>query len=393
MSDLAVLVAGAGLQGIAAVHFLLARPEVARVWVADPRADALTALQERYPSPKLRPLRADASDAAALAPAWDDPVAVVIGLTPPAVRLALAREAVARGVHYVDASYPLPEFTALGQQAARQGVALLPEAGLDPGLDLVLSRVLLEGLERVRLWRVFGAGIPEPAAATPPLHYKISWTFAGVLAAYRRPARIVQHGRAVDIPADALFRAEHCFRYTVPDLAELEAYPNGDVTRYLARLGLHEVCTAGRYSLRWPGHCALWRAWVELGFLDPEPVTVDGARVAPARFLQALLEPRLRYAPHERDIALVRVEVEGETQGRPVRRAAQILDYRDLDTGLLAMQRTVGFTAAAAALLLATGRVRARGLLSPLQHLPPGPLLEALAPYGIHAQWEGVPGV
>ncbi len=390
MSDISVLVAGAGLQGTAAVHFLLARAEVARVWVADPRADALDALQRRYASPKLRALPVDAADAAALAPAWEDPVTVVIGLAPPAVRLALARAAVARGVHYVDASYPLPEFTALGREAAAQGVALLPESGLDPGLDLVLSRVLLADLEQVRLWRVFGAGIPEPAAATPPLRYKISWTFAGVLSAYRRPARVVQHGHEVAIPPEELFTEAHCFRYAVPELGELEAYPNGDVTRYLTRLGLQGVCTAGRYSLRWPGHCALWRAWGQLGFLDTQPITVDGAAVSPARFLQALLEPQLRYARHERDIALVRVEVEGDLNGQPVRRAAQILDYRDLDTGLLAMQRTVGFTAAASALLLATGQIRDRGLLSPLEHVPPGPLFAALAPHGITPTWEGL---
>ena len=393
MNAKSVLVAGAGLQGTAAVYALVAQPEVAQVWVVDRRAAALDALQRRVASPKVRVLAADVDAADALAPAWDAGVAVVIGLVPPAQRLALAQAAVARGVHYVDASYPLPEFTALGAHAAARGVALLPEMGLDPGLDLILSQVLLRNLDRVRLWRVFGAGIPEPAAATPPLRYKISWTFEGVLRAYRRPARVIEHGQVVDIPPAALFSPEHCFTYTVPGLGALEAYPNGDVTRYVRALGPQaDVCTAGRYSLRWPGHCALWRAWGQLGFLDPQPIAVDGTPVAPARFLQALLEPQLQYAPHERDIALVRVEVAGEQDGHPVRRAAQLLDYRDLNTGLLAMQRTVGFTAAAGAWLLLTGRITARGLLSPLRHVPPRALLQALAPHGLQVTWEGVDG-
>ncbi len=391
MATISVLVAGAGLQGMAAVHFLLRQPEVAAVWVADVRPAALQALYEREPSPKVQRLLGDVAEAATLAPAWQAGVHVVIGLVPPAQRLALARSAIAHGAHYVDASYPLPEFTALGRQAAEQGSALLPEMGLDPGLDLLLSQVLLQDLERVRLWRVFGAGIPEPSAAQPPLRYKISWTFAGVLRAYRRPARVIEHGHPRDIPPTELFAPEHCFLYRVPELGALEAYPNGDVTVYVRRLGLEgQICTAGRYSLRWPGHCALWRTWVQLGFLDPDPVTVEGQPVLPARFLQALLEPRLQYAADERDIALVRVEVEGDRNGQAVRRVAQVLDYRDLTTGLLAMQRTVGFTAAAGALLLARGDITARGLLSPLQHVPPAALLARLAPFGLQATWHGI---
>ncbi len=388
-----ILVVGAGLQGAAAVHFLLREPRVGRVWVADVRGEALAALQAREPSPALRVLQADAGRAAeAFAPAWEDDLAAVVALVPPEQRAAVARAAVAHGVPYVDASYPMPALRELAPQAAARGVALLPEMGLDPGLDLLLSQHLLRELDRVRVWRVFGAGVPEPQAATPPLRYKISWTFAGVLAAYRRPARVVRAGRPVQVPPDALFTPEHCFRYVVPSLGEMEAYPNGDVTRYLDALGLTEqVCEAGRFSLRWPGHCALWRAWSQLGFLDDQPLTVDGAAIAPRRFLQALLEPRLRYAAHERDIALVRVEVEGDAQGRAVRRAAQLIDYRDLETGLLAMQRTVGFPAPAPPVLLATGEIAGRGLLSPLRDVPPGPILRALAPYGLQPTWEGVP--
>jgi saccharopine dehydrogenase-like NADP-dependent oxidoreductase len=42
------------------------------------------------------------------------------------------------------------------------------------------------------------------------------------------------------------------------------------------------------------------------------------------------------------------------------------VDRRDTETGLLAMQRTVGFTASIGAQLLLRGDIRARGLLSPV---------------------------
>ncbi len=383
MTSYTVTVVGVGLQGTAAVYDLAAQPDIARIWAVDVREDALRALQARVPSPKVQPLLASAEDEAALRPALQSSQGL-LALTPPAQRAALARWAVAYGLHYVDASYPIPELFTLAEDAAAQGIALVPEMGLDPGLDLLLSQRLLAGLDAVHTWRVYGAGIPAPEAAHPPLRYKISWTWEGVLRAYRRPARLVQHGQVVEVPGDALFAPGTCTQVTVPELGPLDAYPNGDVLPYLDDAGLRgRVTDAGRFSLRWPGHCALWYAWVQAGLLREEPVLLDGHAVEPWRCLARLLEPQLHYGPQERDLALVRVEVYGWRDGRPVHRAAHVLDYRDLRTGLFAMQRTVGFTAAVVLAALVRGQIRGRGLLRPLRDLPASEVLAALAQRGI----------
>ncbi|NPA07077.1 MAG: hypothetical protein GXO54_06720 [Chloroflexi bacterium] len=383
MTTYTVTVVGVGLQGTAAVYDLAAQPDIARIWAVDVRDDALRALQARVPSPKVQPLLASAEDEAALRPALQSSQGL-LALTPPAQRAALARWAVAYGLHYVDASYPIPEIFALAEAAAARQVALVPEVGLDPGLDLLLSQRLLVGLDAVHTWHVYGAGIPAPEAAQPPLRYKISWTWEGVLRAYRRPARLVQHGQVIEVPGDALFAPGTCTSVTVPELGPLDAYPNGDVLPYLHDAGLlNQVTHAGRFSLRWPGHCALWYPWVQAGLLREEPVLLDGHAVEPWRCLARLLEPQLHYGPHERDLALVRVEVYGWRDRRPVRRIAQVLDYRDLRTGLFAMQRTVGFTAAIVLAALVRGQIRGRGLLRPLRDVPAAVVLTALAQRGI----------
>jgi len=378
------MVVGVGLQGTAAIMDLAAQPDVQQIWAVDRRAEALDALIARVPSPKIRPLVAQAEDEAALRPALRASQGL-LALTPPAQRAPLARWAVQYGLHYVDASYPIPELDALGPQAAARGLALVPEAGLDPGLDLLLSQRLLADLDEVERWHVYGAGIPAAEAAQPPLRYKISWSWEGVLRAYRRPARVVRAGQPVDIPGDALFAPEHCFRLTLPELGELEAYPNGDVTLYLRDAGKawHPRLDAGRYSLRWPGHCALWHAWVQLGLLRETPILVEGQPVVPARCLGQLLEPQLQYGPQERDLALVRVEVVGRRGAQRWHRVAQVLDYRDLETGLFAMQRTVGFTAAIVLMALLRGQIPGRGLLRPLRDVPAQLILHALEARGI----------
>ena len=234
----------------------------------------------------------------------------------------------------------------------------------------------------------FGGGIPE--TGDNPLRYKISWTWEGVLHSYVRPARLVQDGRLVELPAEAIFDERFTRTVTVPPLGKLEAFPNGDV-RYVRDLGIEDsVTTAGRYALRWPGHCRLWKTWVDLGFLDQTPVPGLPGNVSPRQFMLKHLEPRLQYEPDQRDVAILRVEAEGVSNG--ARRVVfEVVDYRDIATGLTAMSRTVGFAASIAARMIAGNSISARGLLSPARHVPFAPFVAELRRHGIIVREETTP--
>ncbi len=256
-----------------------------------------------------------------------------------------------------------------------------------PGIDLVLAGQGIKEFDYVEAFRSYGAGIPEPAAADNPLQYKISWTFSGVLDSYMRPARIIDHGRVMDIAAGTIFRADRVHRVLVDGLGELEAYPNGDAVRYVTMLGIaNSVKDAGRYSLRWPGHSDFWQKLADLGFLDHTPIQVGHNAVVPRRFLHDLLHPQLAYAAGERDIAVVRVELQGKRDRVPKRIVYQVVDYRDLETGFLAMQRTVGFTASICTQMILRDEIKKRGLLSPLLDIPGDEFFSALGRRGIQVQ-------
>jgi saccharopine dehydrogenase-like NADP-dependent oxidoreductase len=66
----------------------------------------------------------------------------------------------------------------------------------------------------------------------------------------------------------------------------------------------------------------------------------------------------------------VRIEVKGR-KGEEERHAVyQVIDRRDLDTGLTAMSRTVGYTASIGAQMIGTGKITQRGVLSPVNDVP-----------------------
>jgi saccharopine dehydrogenase-like NADP-dependent oxidoreductase len=337
---------------------------------------------------KVEPVGLDARDHDRVA-ALMRKVQAVIVLLPTTFHVPITRLAIANGIHLVNSSYVPPEFHEIGRDAAARGLAILPEFGFDPGIDLVLAGQAVKELDEVHEFYSYGAGFPEQRAATGPLRYKISWTFEGVLKSYVRDAQVIREGKTVTIPGREIFASSNIHRVDMEGWGALEAYPNGDVVHYLKAMGVAgTVKNAGRFAMRWPGHCAFWYALSQLGFLDLGPIPVGNAPVVPREFVRNLLEPQLQYGDDERDVAVIRVDVRGLKDGRRRRVLSQVVDLRDVESGLLAMNRTVGYTASIGAQMILRGDIRKRGLLSPLSDIPTNTFFTELRQRGISVQRE-----
>ena len=387
-----VLLLGVGMQGRAALQDLAASARVTEIVAADrdPLALKAQAAGETGGAGKIRYERVDAADPESIARLMRDRPDVVLDLMPAAHAGDVAAAAVNHGIPVVNTCYARPEVRALADAAKARGVAILPEFGLDPGIDLVLTGDAVRGLDSVEALLSYGGGLPDATVPENPLRYKIAWTFEGVLRAYRRPGRVVRDGLTLEIGADAMFAPGNVHALAIEGLGEFEAYPNGDALAYVEALSLDRarLRELGRFTLRWPGHCAFWKRIVDLHLLDEAPVIVDGAPVDRIGYLAAALAPTLQYAPGERDLVILRIEVRGTRNGKPVRIVRQLIDRRDPATGLSAMSRTVGFTASIGAQMLASGEIGKRGLLSPIADVPCERLIAELAARGIRVTTE-----
>ena len=382
------LVLGMGLQGKAVVHDLEQSEIVTAIVAADIEAEVANAYIGRKGYRKVQAVALDAERPEGVAELVREiRPQVLICMLPPDFQPAVARAAVRAGVHYVSSSYT-GDLTELDGPAREKGVTLLPEMGMDPGIDLILGRLAVEELDVVHGLRSYGAGLPEPACAGDnPIRYKITWTFEGVLKAYMRPARLLQDGQEIAIPGGRIFRPEYGHSFEVPGVGVMDAYPNGDALRYIAVFGLgSELREMGRYAMRWPGHNPFWNAMAELGFLDETPERISGVDLSPRRFVIEHLSPRLQFADGERDMVVIRVEAWGLKNRQPLRATYELVDYRDLATGLFAMNRTVGFTTSIAAQLILSGRVRNTGLLNPAADLPAAVVAEELRKRGMNIE-------
>ncbi|HIE24403.1 MAG TPA: hypothetical protein EYP74_00215 [Anaerolineales bacterium] len=365
-----ILLLGVGLQGKATLHDLASSSEVTQVVAADANFDDLQKYAQHLNSAKITALKLDVRERDALSAQMKKADAVIV-LLPQGFREDILRLAIKNKIHFIETSYALPTYANLGQPAEAVDIAILPECGLDPGIDLVLAGQAITELDEVYELHAYGTGVPEPAAANNAINYKISWTFSGVLSAYQRSAKMLKNGKVIHLTPSEMFSPENMHKITLDTLGEMEAYYNGDAVKYLDILGIRETTlSTGRYSLRWPGHAAFWKKMVQLGFLKEEPIMVNGLKVSPRQFVHDLIEPQIHYAPDERDVAGIRIDIRGLKDGKCKRIIYQMIDHRDLETGLLAMQRTVGYTASIAAQMLLRGDIKKRGLLTPTRDIP-----------------------
>lgn len=377
-----VVLLGLGMQGKAALYDLVNNSDAAEILVADNNPQ-MGAILKAYPAERVKSVRLDAADESSLA-ALIRQADVVIESLPPQFALTVGKLAAAAGVHLVSSMYYLnpgekdaakiaqirEELKTLDRVAKENGAIILTEFGMDPGIDLVVGARALSEFDEIEEFYSYGAGFPTLEAANNPLKYKFTWSVGGVIRSYLRPGKVITDGQVVEVKADEVFAEKNRHILDLAALGSpLECYPNGNAEHYAELFGIRKtIKQMGRYACRRPGHCAFWSTMAKCGFLNDQPVEVNGVMVSPVQFVTALLGSQEQFylRDQERDMALIYIDVRGKKNGQKKRVTYQLIDQRDLKTGFTSMQRTVGFTMSLGARLILEGKLNTTGLLLPM---------------------------
>ncbi|MCP4719346.1 MAG: saccharopine dehydrogenase [Desulfobacteraceae bacterium] len=377
-----LVLGGCGIQGRTALHDLASDDGVSEVICADIQFDELSKIAGFTNMEKITQVRVDAQNKADLLDLYKQ-VDVVIDLLPKEFKTFVYEAALEAKVSVVNTNYAYsPE--ALDKRAKQAGITIMPECGLDPGIDLVIYGDARQRFDSLSVINSYCGGFPERKACTNPMNYKVSWIWRGVLSSIMREGRIIKDGKTIDIPGENQHDPVFVHPIEFPELGTLEAIPNGDAVFFTDRMGVtKDIVHTGRYSLRWPGWSDFWRPLKEFGFLSEDPVPGLGSKVSPRDFLDKFLGPRMKYQEDEKDlIAMINI-FEGIKDNKPMRLTSSMLIERDLDTGILAMSKGVGYTACIVAKMIARGEITEKGVLSPLTHIPVAPFMERLKKRGI----------
>jgi len=377
-----VVILGFGKQGKATFHNLLQYDKCKHLIVADltePEKEYVDLDVENKATFKIL----DLTNPAGIEELMNN-ADVIVDALPPSFALNIAKKAVEIGVHLVSSMYYLnpleadsevqaklkTELNNINEEALRKKVTILPEFGLDPGIDLVLGAKALSEFDEVEIFNSYGTGIPVVENANNPLKYKFSWSISGLLRAYRRPSKIISNGKVVDIDGKQIFSTANRHLLNIEELGiPLECYPNGNSAYYAELYGvMGTVKEMGRYASRYPGHCDFWYIMANSRFLDDESITIGSTTISPIDFTENLLgsQKQYQFGKEEADLAMVRVEVTGKSSGIRKKVAYQLIDYKDKKTGFTAMQRTVGYTMALGVRMILDEQLNKPGLISPI---------------------------
>jgi lysine 6-dehydrogenase len=359
-----LVLGGCGIQGRTAVYDLAKSQDVQEVICADADTTALERIQDVTDMRKVTPVTLDAADSnqiIALAKTAD----VVIDLLPRQFCESVCRAVVQARTSLVFTNYG-HAIRVLDAEVRAARISIMPECGLDPGIDLVVYGEAARRFDELHVINSYCGGFPEKAACDNPLNYKVSWTWDGVLAATKRPARLIRDGKVVEISAAQQHETDLIHQIDFPGLGALEAIPNGDAIFFTDFLGVTPtIRETGRYSLRWPGWSAFWKPLKRLGFLSDRPVPGLAGEVTPHQFMDKLLGPQLQYGDNEKDLVVMVNVFEGLIDGIKKRLTSRLLIARDSQTHLMAMSQGVGYPASIVAQMIARGEIARKGVLSP----------------------------
>lgn len=348
-----ILILGSGLMGPAAAYNAMTDPDVKQVMICDISQAQLDlcaqALAGKPGAEKVKYAILDLNDQEAAAEMLSGYDAAVAALPRPTNILAV-RAAMLSGTPLVElSSVPEEVQTKYANEMDTSGRMVVLGCGVEPGLTEIVAHHLAKRMDRVDELHIKCGGIPEKPA--PPLGYKI------VFGGKRMPLRDFDGGTVINGDLQPVSRYSGVEPVIFPGVGECEAWHEGFMPWLLDIPALQNLRSGTQKTVRWPGYAAKITVLKEMGLLSQEPVDVDGVPVIPKHLLDAVLYPKVKLDPEEKDITCFRVELSGEKEGKPCTYKSEMVDWYDDATGFTSMARTTAFTGAIVARMIAGGKL------------------------------------
>jgi len=197
---------------------------------------------------------------------------LVISLLPPALHILVAKDCLRYNKDLLTASYLSEEIRGLEPQVLANDLLFLCEMGLDPGIDHMSARELIDRIESeggvIHTFRSHCGGLVAPESDNNPWRYKISWNPRNVILAGKAGADFLENDNRKHLDYYSLFDAARTVE--VDGVGTLAYYPNRDSLAYIELYNLQQVHTFVRTTLRYPEFCFGWKHIIDLRLTDEE---------------------------------------------------------------------------------------------------------------------------
>ena len=345
-----IVVLGGGLVG-GPMAFDLASDGDKQVTVVDISEKTLTRFDSHH---RIETRCADISNPETLASIVRD-CDFVLNAVPGHMGFKTLKRLIQAGKNVIDIAFFPENLFDLDQLAKDNGVTVLSDIGVAPGMSNILIGYAHHQLDRTTHAITYVGGLPK--VREWPYEYKAVFSPIDVIEEYTRPARYIEHGKEVIKPA-----------LSDPELMDfegvgtLEAF-NSDGLRSLAHTIKADYMI--EKTLRYPGHIDIMKILRYTGFFSKEKININGLELAPLDLTSRLLFPKWKLKEGEEDITVMKIIVEGFKGKENLRYTWDLLDTYDPSTGVHSMARTTGYTATMALRMVAEGLYTEKGVSAP----------------------------
>ena len=349
-----IAVLGAGLMGRAAVYDLSRAEGVTAVGVFDIDEKLADEVTKKYGNNIAIAAALDAGDIAAVTSVlknYDAAISCVTYKFNP----GLTKAAISAKCHLVDLggnNDTVAEQLAMNDEAEKNDVIIIPDCGLAPGMVAVLCADAFTKFDQIKSVKIRVGGLPQNPR--PPLNYQMVFSAEGLINEYWEPCVILESGRKKTVePMSEIEELEF------ESIGKLEAFYTSGGTSTLPDSYLNKIDFLDYKTIRYPGHCELFKTMLEIGLASREEIDVNGQKVIPRELFKTVLNKNLSF--DEPDLVLVRLTAEGTKNAGNHKVVYELIDRYDQETGLTAMMRSTSFPAAIVAWMAASGKISQRG--------------------------------
>ncbi|NOQ72793.1 MAG: saccharopine dehydrogenase [Crocinitomix sp.] len=368
---------------------------------------------------------------------WAD---LVVSMLPARFHIEVAKDCIRFKTNLITPSYISKEMRELDQAAKDAGIIIMNEIGVDPGLDHMSAKKILDEIEsrggKMHIFESFTGGLVAPESDDNPWNYKFTWNPRNVvLAGQGSAAKFIQEGQYKYIPYTRLFRRTEVIE--IEGFGKFEGYANRDSLKYREIYDLQDIPTIYRGTLRRKGFSKSWNAFVQIGATD-DSYTLEGSKdmtkrdfinsflpynptdsvelklkhylkidqddimfeklewlgifkkekinitedVTPAYFLQKILEDKWTLAPNDKDMIVMWHKFVYKQDGAFHEINSHMISIGE-DQTYTAMSNTVGLPAAICAKMILNGTIQSKGVELPTKAAIYKPILKELAELGI----------
>ncbi len=373
------LVLGAGRVGYAVAHDLIRSPRVEKVIVADRDVKRVEIVTERFTDEKIVPVELDVENEEYVAELMDS-ADVTISCVTYNHNYDLAKIALQAKSHFCDLGgdeATVKKQFLLDEVARDQGVTIIPNLGLAPGMAAILAHCAADSLDEIYEIRIRVGGLPvEPDGLF--MNYSQVFSVDGLLNEYVGDCAIIRDGKSYSVPA--LSDLEQ-LEFPKP-IGTLEAFNTSGGVGTLTETYKDKVQHLDYKTLRYPGHCEQVRVLRDLGLMSSSPLKLSsGVELIPRELLKQQLSEKL--TKDQPDVVLLRVTVTGVKERKPIQVVWDCIDYGDAANGLSAMSKMTAFPASIIAQMIARQDIAERGVLKQELAVPIKLFLAELASRGI----------